>query len=196
MDIRKTIVSRMIGIAFLFSAMVMVAGAVASEDKLEIVEVHYDRFIDDLPLYVALEQGFWKNEGLDVKLLHLKGETNIVAALLHGDVKFATLGLPSIVQASQKNIPARVVVWNGHTHKGTRCGMHSDKLLNMKDIGELKGKRIAASGSIATNLFIEKTLSKAGLTGADVQIIKGIKLDDAMKHEAALRSQGVDVIVA
>jgi ABC-type nitrate/sulfonate/bicarbonate transport system substrate-binding protein len=193
MKIRKIIGSGLIVAIFLLSQL---TGVWADENKLKTLEVHYDRFIDDLPLYVALEKGFWQEEGVDVKLVHLKGETNIIAALLHGDVKFATLGVASIVHAAQKNIPARVVVWNGHTHKGTRCGMHSDKSLNMKNISELKGKRIAASGSIQTLIFIEKTLELSGYTKEDVQIIKGIKLDDAMKHEAALRSQGVDVIVA
>ena len=193
MNVRKIICSGLILAMYLLC---QITGAWADETKNKTIEVHYDRFIDDLPLYVALEKGFWQQEGIDVKLVHLKGETNIIAALLHGDVKFATLGVASIVHAAQKNIPARVVVWNGHTHQGTRCGMHSDKSLNMKNISELKGKRIAASGSIQTLIFIEKTLELTGYTKDDVQIIKGIKLDDAMKHEAALRSQGVDVIVA
>lgn len=171
----------------------IVPGIVFAE---EVMKVTYARSIDDLPLYVALEEGLWEKEGLKVELVRLVGEHNIIAAALHGDIDAGHLDLGGAFHAGLRNIPVKVVVWLGHAHKGTRCGLHVDQKSNIKSIQDLKGKRVAESGTITTAMILSETLKKAGLSKDDIRAIKGIKLDDSMKHEAALRSKGVDVIVA
>ena len=88
------------------------------------------------------------------------------------------------------------MAWLGHAHKGTRCGLHVDAKSGIRSLQDLKGARIAEAGSITTAMILSQALKAADLTRKDIQAIKGIKLDDSMKHEAALRSKGVDVIVA
>ena len=168
----------------------------AEEVKRVTMTVTYGRSIDDLPLYVGLEEGFWAAEGLDVKLIRLVGEHNIIAAALHGDIDAGHLDPGGSFHAALRHIPIKIVAWLGHAHKGTRCGLHVDSKSDIHSIEELKGSRVAESGSITTAMILTETLKKAGLTESDIQPIKGIKLDDSMKHEAALRSKGVDVIVA
>lgn len=170
--------------------------SMVSVGATETMKVTYGRSIDDLPLYVAIEKGFWKKNGLDVELVRLVGEQNIIAAALHGDIQAGHLEMGSAFHAGLRNIPIKVVVWLGHAHKGTRCGLHVDQKSGIHTIYDLKGTRVAESGSFTTAMMIAETLKKAGLTREDVHCIKGIRLDDAMKHEAALRSKGVDVIVA
>ena len=173
------------------------ADAFCAEDHpLEVMKVTYGRSIDDLPLYVGLEEGFWEKEGLKVELVRLAGEQNIIAAALHGDINAGHLGPPSFFHAVIRKIPVKIVAWLGRAHTGTRCGLHADQKSNIKTISDLKGMRIATSGDISARMILRETLTKAGLTFDDIQEIKGIKLDEAMKHEAALRSQGVDVISA
>ena len=168
----------------------------AEEVKRVRMTVTYGRSIDDLPLYVGLEEGFWAEEGLDVKLVRLVGEHNIIAAALHGDIDAGHLDPGGSFHAALRHIPIKIVAWLGHAHTGTRCGLHVDRKSSIDSISELKNARVAESGSITTAMIIAETLKKAGLTEADIRPIKGIKLDDSMKHEAALRSKGVDVIVA
>ena len=162
----------------------------------ETMKVTYGRSIDDLPLYVAIEKGFWKQHGLDVELIRLVGEQNIIAAALHWDIQAGHLDLGGAFHAALKNIPVKVVAWLGHAHKGTRCGLHVDQKSGITRLEDLKNKRVAESGSITTRMIMAETLKSAGLKREDIHSIKGIRLDDAMKHEAALRSKGVDVIVA
>ena len=162
----------------------------------EVMKITYGRSIDDLPLYVALEEGLWEKEGLKVELVRLVGEQNIIAAALHGDIEAGLLELGGAFHAGLRNIPVKVVVWLGHAHKGTRCGLHVDQKSNINSIYDLNGKRVAESGTITTAMILSETLKKAGLNKDDIRAIKGIRLDDSMKHEAALRSKGVDVIVA
>jgi ABC-type nitrate/sulfonate/bicarbonate transport system substrate-binding protein len=173
--------------------LIFLSGVSGAEETMKIT---YSRGIDDLPLYVALEEGLWKKEGINVELVRLVGEQNIVAAALHGDIDAGHIELGGAFHAGLQNIPVKVVAWLGHAHKGTRCGLHVDKNSNIFSISDLKGKRIAEAGSITTAMILSETLKAAGLTKDDINSIKGIKLDDSMKHEAALRSKGIDVIVA
>jgi len=181
---------------FLF-LLVVTPKALFAEDSSELVmKVTYGRSIDDLPLYVGLEEGFWEEEGLKVKLVRLVGEHNIIASALHGDIHAGQLAPASFFHAVHRKIPIKIVAWLGRAHQGTRCGLHADFKSPIRTIEDLKGKRIATSGDISAKMILRETLLKAGLTFEDIHEIKEIKLDEAMKHEAALRSQGVDVIVA
>ena len=168
----------------------------ASEKEPGVMTVTYGRSIDDLPLYVGLEEGLWKQEGLEVKLVRLVGEHNIIAAALHGDIDAGQIDPGGIFHAGLRAIPIKIVVWLGHAHKGTRCGLHVDQKSSIYSVRDIKGARIAESGSITTAMILFETLKMAGLQETDIRPIKGIHLDDSMKHEAALRSKGVDVIVA
>lgn len=167
--------------------------AVAEDATLKVV---YGRSIDDLPLYVGLEEGFWRAEGLSVELVRLVGEQNIIAAALHGDIHAGQLIPGALFHAAMQRIPIKIVAWLGHAHAGTHCGLHVDAKSPIYSIQQLKGARVAEAGSITTAMILSETLAAAGLTREDIHAVKGIKLDDAMKHEAALRSKGVDVIVA
>ncbi len=170
--------------------------ALGTVESLPVMKVSYSRSIDDLPLYVGLEEGFWEREGLKVKLVRVVGETHIIASAMHGDIQAGHMDLSSACHAALKKIPVKIVTWLGRAHLGTRCGLHADARSRIFNVADLKGKRIATSGSISTEMFLFKALATAGLTFDDIKAVRGIKLDEAMKHEAALKSKGVDVIVA
>ncbi|MBN2419194.1 MAG: ABC transporter substrate-binding protein, partial [Deltaproteobacteria bacterium] len=93
-------------------------------DAEEVMKITYGRSIDDLPLYVGLEEKLWEKEGLKVELVRLVGEHNIIAAALHGDIDAGHLDLGGAFHAGLRNIPIKVVAWLGHSHRGTRCGLH------------------------------------------------------------------------
>jgi len=54
------------------------------------------------PLYVAQDQGYFKEEGLNVKLVTLSGGGESMTGLLGGDVDFSFANYPMLVQAQQK----------------------------------------------------------------------------------------------
>jgi len=193
MGFKKTILR---GMLFTFSVLVAAGTALADDKSQDVMKVAYGRSIDDLPLYVGLEEGFWEQEGLKVELVRLVGEINIIAASLHGDIHAGLLDVSSACHAALRNIPYKIVAWMGRAHSGTRCGLHVDAKSNIRTIKDLKGARIATSGAITNTIVLGEALAKAGMTFDDVRPIKGIKLNEAMKHEAALRSKGVDVILA
>jgi NitT/TauT family transport system substrate-binding protein len=57
--------------------------------------------ITQAPLFVGVDEGFFKNNGLDVSLLQIGGPQEI-PAVLSGDTQFATVGATELANADQK----------------------------------------------------------------------------------------------
>lgn len=161
----------------------------------EKIRISYSISIDDLPFYVALEEKFWEQEGLDVELVKLSGETNIMAAGMKGDIQGGSLALPSAFHAAMQGLPFKILAWFGRAHQGTRCGIHVDKESGIYSIKDLQDKRIVHSGSIVTKMILNEALAQHQMEPAAVKTVSGVKIDAAMQHEAAIRSKGVDGVI-
>ena len=59
-------------------------------DKIKLAEVTHSVFY--APQYVAIEQGFFKDEGIEVELLGAQGADKTMAALLSGEVQIGLMG--------------------------------------------------------------------------------------------------------
>lgn len=191
----KKLLYVIVSLLIFFSIMSTIISCSKKPKELEKIRINYSISIDDLPFYVALEEKFWEEEGLDVELVRLKGEANIMAAGMKGEIQGGSLALPSAFHAAMRGLPFKILAWFGSAHPGTRCGIHVDKLSDIHTVKDLKDKRIVHGGSIVTNMILYEALSKEGMSPDDVKSIKGVKIDAAMQHEAAIRSQGVDGLI-
>src|ERR687896_4992 len=89
---------RVIGIA----RVVMVAGGVMA--ALPGVAVAQKMIIGQgfintnaLPLWAALDQGYFKKHGVEAELTFIRGGGRVIAALLAGEVRFATVAVTQVV---------------------------------------------------------------------------------------------------
>jgi ABC-type nitrate/sulfonate/bicarbonate transport system substrate-binding protein len=181
----------------LFVMIVLVSPVAAEENRSELptVKIVYWRSIDDLPLFVGVEKGFFKEAGVNVALEFIKGEPNVLAAVLRGDVSGGYISLASLIKLAEKKVPVKVVMWMGHAHKGTKCGIHVGAQSKYKTLQDLKGIRLATGGSINSKTMLRHALSKGGLSLQDIRPLWGATPDNPMQHEAALRSGGVDAFI-
>lgn len=176
------------------AALLLACAAQAAD--LPVIRLSYGKVIDDLPFYVGADKGFFEAEGVRVELVELKGETNIMAAAMRGDIDGGYIDVPASFHAVKQGLPIRVVAWFGQAHKGTKCGLHVAVDSQVKNLGDLKGKRVALAGSITTKLMLREGLKQNGLTTDDIEQVAGIKLDEPMKFEAALKAKAVDFVIA
>ena len=170
-------------------------GMAASPKKnkdLQEVNLTYWRSIDDLPLYVGIEKGFFKEVGVKVNLKFIKGEPNVLAAALKGDVDGGYMSLASMFKLAEKKLPIKVVIWMGHAHKGTKCGIHVAAQSNMHQLTDLRGARIATGGSIMVKTLLTHAAHLGKMSLEDLRPLWGATPDNPMQYEAALRSGGVD----
>lgn len=124
-------------------------------------------------LYVADEGGFFKKEGLNVKINTAGGDAQAMAALTSGNCHFAQCDPAFVAIANEGGWDGRVV--GVVVDKAAFWGVTFNKSINpIETIDSLKGKKIAVYAYPNTAYVIQKELlDKAGLQiGKDVYLIE------------------------
>lgn len=147
------------------AALAMVGQAVAA-DKFK---VGYLRVMDDAQAIVAYEGGFYKNHGLDVDLVEFSSGTDLIKAIVGGQVDTGVLGFTNAVSWSSKGADLKVV-------SGAQMGFHAlvvrdDSGINK--VADLKGRTLASQkeGSTADVVLKGVVLKDAGLKATDLTIM-------------------------
>jgi NitT/TauT family transport system substrate-binding protein len=94
------------------------------------------------PLYVALEKGYYKAEGLDVQLSEGNGAQNVLKALASGNEKFGYGPAVAAAQAVSQGLPVKVVALYQTSAPMGVIAYPDTPLSGPKD---LEGKRLAIS---------------------------------------------------
>ncbi len=128
-------------------AMLMLAGAaqnVAYGQNLEKVTVRFTWKLkgEYAPLYVALEKGYYKAEGLDVQLSEGNGAQNVLKALAAGNEKFGYGPAVAAAQAVSQGLPVKVVALY---QTSAPMGVIAYPDTPLKGPKDLEGKRLAIS---------------------------------------------------
>jgi NitT/TauT family transport system substrate-binding protein len=121
-----------------------------------------------LPLYLAESKGFFKEEGLDVKLFTFKGDAGAIQALAGNSVDINVSSLTGLISAITANQPF-IAFWGGFNQAD--FDWYSPKLKSLK---EARGKKfgITQYGAL-TDILTRSALRKAGLNPEkDVQILQ------------------------
>jgi NitT/TauT family transport system substrate-binding protein len=162
------------------AALAMAGSAMAAEK----FKVGYLRVMDDAQAIAAYEGGFYKKHGLDVELMEFKSGTDLIKALVSGQVDSGVLGFTNAVAWASKGADLKVV-------GGAQLGYHA--LVAREDVGiskvaDLKGKILAsqAEGSTADTVLKGVVLKQAGLKPDDVQVM-GVSPQVAVQSLAAKR---------
>jgi ABC-type nitrate/sulfonate/bicarbonate transport system substrate-binding protein len=142
-----------------------------------------------LPYQVAVDRKFFEKEGLNVRLITMRGTTLMLSALMADEIDYVTI-LPFIAGAAVRGLPVKIVA-SGAKSSGYAI-ISSPEISSLKG---LKGKRIAINsfGSSA-DFAIFTALSRSGLDpdkDVTLQTISGTP--DA--RFAALISRAVDATV-
>lgn len=155
--------SKLIPLAFAVSAFATQAFAA---DKFK---VGYLRVMDDAQAIVAQEAGFYKKQGLDVELVEFKSGTDLIKAIVGGQLDTGVLGFTNAVAWASKGADLKVV---GGAQNGYHAMLVRDDT-GIKDIAGLKGKTLAsqAEGSTADTVLKGVVLKNAGLKADDLNIM-------------------------
>ena len=142
-----------------------------------------------LPYQVAVDRKFFEKEGLNVRLITMRGTALMLSALMADEIDYLTI-LPFIAGAAARGLPVKIVA-SGAKSSGYAI-ISSPEISSLK---ALRGKRIAINsfGSSA-DFAIYTALSRSGLDpdkDVTLQTISGTP--DA--RFAALMSRAVDATV-
>jgi len=114
--------------------------------------------IAEMPFRIAQTKGFYRDEGLDVEVIFIRGAVGM-QALLGGSVDFSSAS-GSTIAAAVRGIPVKLVFI-----ASAKPQFDMVALKDIRSIGELKGKYVGISSrGGAVDLLTQLMLQKNGLT--------------------------------
>ncbi len=151
---------------WLVPALVLLSAFAQAQEKFK---VGYIRVMDDAQAMVAHEAGLYKKHGLDVELIEFSSGTDLIKAIVGGQLDTGVLGFTNAVAWASKGADLKVV-------GGAQQGYHSILVredTDIHDVAGLKDRTLASQreGSTADAVLRGVTLKNAGLKPSDVNIM-------------------------
>ena len=145
-----------------------------------------------LPVTMAAEKGYFKEEGLNVTISDFKGGGLSAQALVGGSVDVAAGAYEHTISLQAKGRDIRAVVEMGRL-PGLVLAVRSDLADKVKSPEDLRGLKVGlASLGSSTHVFLKYLLAKAGVQESEVSYVAvGI----GQSVIAAVDSKQVDAIV-
>ena len=166
---------------------------------------------DKAPIYVGLDQGFFEEAGLSVKIASGRGSSDAITKLSAGRSDIGSVGLGAVLAAkAQQNVPV-TAVYSMFTKPPHAFLTTSDQPIS--SVADLKGKRIATSPFTSSNIYLPLILKENGLSETDVKLIKADPgalgpllatgrvdaiiewMTNSPRHEPQLKKMGKELIV-
>lgn len=149
--------------------------------------------LSDAGIYIALDKGFFRDEGLDVELVNFGVGPQIIPSLATDQVQVSGLSVsPSMFNALRIGAGLRLVSDKGQVSKGfgwAALTLRSDLTGAIHDFKDLKGRKIGLpSKNVSLFTQLGKGLEEGGLSLADVDLVE-IGFPEMM---AALSNKAID----
>ncbi len=144
-----------------------------------------------LPLTIAEQLGYFKDEGVELKISDFAGGSKALQAVVGGSADVCSGAYEHTINLQARNQFFQSFVLQGRA-PAISLGVSTKTLPNYKSVKDLKGKKIGvtAPGS-STNMVANLILSRAGMKPTDVSFIGVGTSAGAL---SALRSGQIDAI--
>jgi len=126
----------------------------AGADKLTIGTITLS--LNNLPMYVAQDKGFYAKENLFVELVVLNASTRAIPALIGGSTQISASSAMTTIRAVEKGAPLKIV---GGLINAPVYDLYAPA--KYKSIKELKGTTIGVTGLITSDTVLMKEMLKA-----------------------------------
>lgn len=142
--------------------------------KVTVAEVTHSIFYT--PLYVAIEKGYFKDQGLDIELILTPGADKTAAAVLSNDVNIGFSGPETTIYVYNNGEKDYLVTFASLTKRDGQFLIGDCKLKNNFNISDLKGKTVLAGRSGGMPLMVfNYALKESGIKESEVVIDKSVE---------------------
>jgi NitT/TauT family transport system substrate-binding protein len=128
------------------------------------------------PMYLGMEKGFFKDEGLEIKPHVGEGGAALIPALLSGDDQFSFVGVIPAITAVGKDVPVRIVTSSDDaaaTEDKDWQTLVVPKGSSIKSVEDLPGKTVAVNALRGlAEVVISRSLEKQGVNYRDVKLLE------------------------
>jgi NitT/TauT family transport system substrate-binding protein len=180
-----------------FALIVLLPSTVQSQS--ETVKLGDLSAISNAAIYIAIEKGFFKEQGINTDVSNFASAAKMVPALVAGELE-VSVGSASagLFNAVAQQAPFRIVADKGQAREGhgfTLLTVRKDLVDSgqVKSVKDLKGKKIAilAKGNIQ-HYMVGKMAEEVGLTINDVEL----SFLDAPNQVTAFETKAIDAAYA
>ena len=148
------LVGFLIGAAFALAAASGLALGQPAPDKITIGTITLS--LNNLPIYVAQDKGFYTKENLFVEAVVLNASTRAIPALIGGSTEISASSAMTTIRAVEKGAPLKIV---GGLINAPVYDLYAPA--KYKSIKELKGSTIGVTGLITSDTVLMKEMLKA-----------------------------------
>lgn len=140
----------------------------------ETVRIGYIPVMIYAPLFVAIERGYFADEGIEVELTPLQGGSDSVVQLAAGNFDAAVGGAGAgLLNAAARGVEFFVVA-PMHSERPPLTSplvISADRTDEIRSVADLRGKRVAINATgAATEYWLAQALAQGGLTFDDIEL--------------------------
>lgn len=153
----------------------------------------YMKIVDNAAMFVAMEKGFFKSEGLELETVPMAGGALIVQGVTSGDLQIGWTNVISLYQAHVEGFDFKFVAGGATNVKGTN-ETHAIEVLKTSPVvraKDLEGKTVAVN--TLNNIVHLMAMAWLDKNGANSSKVKFVELPFP-NMEAALAAGKVDAI--
>jgi len=197
MNKNKIIISIILALIVIGAIFLIQKGKTGDNEKanknLDNVTIGYSALRISLPVFVAEEKGFFKDEGLKVDLKRYDTAQPLMASLIAGNINIAGYtALPityNMMLRSKTDLYFSTSMIEDQKHRISYLIVPKDTKKDFK-ISDLKGKKIGILPTIAYKAWMEQILLKNNIKIEDVELVQ---INPALSP-TALKSGQVDAL--
>lgn len=115
---------------------------------------------------MALEKGYFAEEGLEAVIMKLGDGKSAMEAFLGGECTFGIMGDPPVVKQALVRDDFAVIASLSNSANSTKILARKDR--GISEGRDLKGKRIGVKNGVSSQIFAELYLKKKGITLSEV----------------------------
>lgn len=148
------------------------------------------------PFFLALERGYYAQEGLDVKISEGQGSATVLKLLAQGDDQFAFVDFGTMMKAVVQGLPVKAVWGIQRTNPMVIVSYADNPVKTPKD---LVGKIIAMAPAESTAQIFPAILTATGVEGNKISVVNpavGAKLALFLQKRVDAMTSNINVQVA
>jgi sulfonate transport system substrate-binding protein len=171
-------------------AFALLAAPAAFAAEAMLVRVTHGEGWDALPAMVAIERGYFHEEGLVASGMAVTSAEAVIQSLVTGSSDFAVVPQRTLLVMGAADVPVKVVALSGWN---TRIDLVVRKdLKGVKSLADLKGRRVAVVRGSQAHPVLMRLLNAEGLRPADIEV----QLLTPGELAGALAGSGAEAIFA
>lgn len=153
--------STFLAVLSLLALVLVAAPPMLKAQTLRTLKVGFIPITDFLPMYVAMEKGFFAEEGLKLELTPMASGAVIMPAMAGGSLDLGISSAYSLIMAREQGFDFKIVADSAYMAKETALVAHKDA--NIKNYKQLEGKKVAINALKTVGyVFIKEMVERQG----------------------------------